>query len=328
MVSNMNRIISSTIKTRFLTSFLRLRFDHTILIRPYTSWESNQSQFKSRFSRESKRRESYDENNEIDLIYGVSPIKAVFAAARRKALRLHIQDSAMSDGVSEVISMARQRKIPVHQSTKQSMNRISNDRPHQGLILEASKLDYLKMPSIEQIANLPLRFPETKPPLCIFLDQITDPQNLGAILRSAHFLGVDMITVSRDGVSSLTPSVSKASSGASELMEIYVLPKPSETLQLLASKGWDVIGTEASSTHTTPLQNLKMTKPTIIVFGSEGDGLRPVIKKSCTMLTTIQSQCSYDDSTVDSLNVSVAAGIILHHMLATRLVLSNKHMKV
>eukprot|EP00002_Diphylleia_rotans_P037299 TRINITY_DN8320_c0_g1_i1.p1 TRINITY_DN8320_c0_g1~~TRINITY_DN8320_c0_g1_i1.p1 ORF type:complete len:112 (+),score=14.78 TRINITY_DN8320_c0_g1_i1:234-569(+) len=111
-------------------------------------------------------------------------------------------------------------------------------------------------------------------------------------------------------------------------MEIYVLPKPSETLQLLASKGWDVIGTEASSTHTTPLQNLKMTKPTIIVFGSEGDGLRPVIKKSCTMLTTIQSQCSYDDSTVDSLNVSVAAGIILHHMLATRLVLSNKHMKV
>lgn len=163
-------------------------------------------------------------------------------------------------------------------------------------------------------------------PVWLCLDQVTDPQNFGAALRSAHFLGAGgVLTCSRNS-SPLTAAVSKASAGAMELMQVHSCRNLPATLQMAREAGWRVLGADGgpNSISISELQGARSGQPTVLVMGSEGQGLRTNVHRACQHLVRIDSVRRpaglFEDvvpafAQVDSLNVSVATGILLHHLL-------------
>eukprot|EP00172_Hildenbrandia_rubra_P002575 Plantae.Rhodophyta-Hildenbrandia_rubra.ctg35234.p1 GENE.Plantae.Rhodophyta-Hildenbrandia_rubra.ctg35234~~Plantae.Rhodophyta-Hildenbrandia_rubra.ctg35234.p1 ORF type:complete len:650 (+),score=116.22 Plantae.Rhodophyta-Hildenbrandia_rubra.ctg35234:149-2098(+) len=153
----------------------------------------------------------------------------------------------------------------------------------------------------------------TRTPCWLALDEVSDPQNLGALLRSAHFLGVTGIFLSHKNCSRLSPVVSKASAGAMEMMEVHSVGSMPRFLRHAAERGWRVIAT-AVEDDALPCHKLELSRPTVIVLGSEGSGLRTLVRQSCTDVVEIVRASENDDG-IDSLNVSVAGGIVLHQLL-------------
>ena len=138
--------------------------------------------------------------------------------------------------------------------------------------------------------------------------------NLGARRRSAHFLGVDGVLVSEKNSAPLTPVVSKASSGACEIMRVHATRNLPKTLNSAAEQGWAVVG--AALEDSVAPSELSRTQPTVLVMGSEGAGLRQLVRRSCSQFVRIPGADSSDvGDSVDSLNVSVAGGILLYALL-------------
>ena len=156
------------------------------------------------------------------------------------------------------------------------------------------------------------------------LDEVVDPQNLGAVLRSAHFLGVDGVVVCAKNSAPLSPVVSKASSGAAEARETYASRGAmSQFLERASRDGWAVLGAAADSRDAKDVGEVEVTGPTVLVVGNEGRGLRTNVRRACGSMVKIDGASRVRDdgdaagASVDSLNVSVATGILLHGMLAS-----------
>lgn len=143
------------------------------------------------------------------------------------------------------------------------------------------------------------------------LDEVSDPQNFGALLRSAYFLGVDKVVVCAKNSSPLSAAASKASAGAMELVTVYNAKIMMRFLDNAKANGWQVVGT-AVSEDAISLPSLPLDKPTVLVLGNEGHGVRTNILKRCDHLVKIDSHVQ--GSLVDSLNVSVCGGILLHQL--------------
>jgi 21S rRNA (GM2251-2'-O)-methyltransferase len=155
-------------------------------------------------------------------------------------------------------------------------------------------------------------------------------QNLGAMLRSAHCLGATGVLASAKNCAPLSAVVSKASAGALEVMTLYNSKNLPRTLADAAERGWDVVGA-AGERDATPVAEFKVARPTILVMGNEGYGLRTNVRRACTAKVRIEmggapggssssgggGSSGGDEVAVDSLNVSVAAGILMHHLLTS-----------
>jgi 21S rRNA (GM2251-2'-O)-methyltransferase len=144
------------------------------------------------------------------------------------------------------------------------------------------------------------------------LDEITDPQNLGSILRSAFFFGIDEVILCSKNSSPLNSVVSKASAGALEVMTIRSSSNLMRFLDESKLKGWQVVGTSVDESAVS-LESLSLTQPTILVMGSEGHGLRPAVLSRCDQKVYVPGRRA-SSALVDSLNVSVASGILLNHI--------------
>jgi len=156
------------------------------------------------------------------------------------------------------------------------------------------------------------------------LDEVTDPQNMGALLRTAFFLGVDGVVVSEKNSAPLSPVVSKASAGAMELMKVHSTRNLVSFLEEARAGGWTVVG--ASVDKSVLPSELDAARPTVLVLGSEGRGLRTNVLRACGQLVRVpraQSGAASlaaggtdHSSLVDSLNVSVAGAVLLYALLA------------
>jgi 21S rRNA (GM2251-2'-O)-methyltransferase len=156
---------------------------------------------------------------------------------------------------------------------------------------------------------------------------VQDPRNLGAIIRSAYYFGVDGVVVCRKNSAPFTPVCSKASAGALELTDLYFTNKMMKFLRAARTNGWVVVGTTAaprsqniSKKSLIPLNKLgKTDQPVILVVGNEGYGLRPMVRRKCTHHVAIPSTNPERSILVDSLNVSVASAILLNAFMRNRL---------
>lgn len=158
----------------------------------------------------------------------------------------------------------------------------------------------------------------------LVLDEVWDPQNFGALLRTSHYLGCDKIITCAKNSAPLSPTVSKASSGAMEVIDVYSTVNLMKFLDNSKENGWQVIGTALSGTSVR-VEEMTLDRPTILVLGNEGHGIRTNILRRCDVLVKIPSMISgggdegtssSSSSDVDSLNVSVTGGILLHHILS------------
>ena len=208
------------------------------------------------------------------------------------------------------------------------MNTLSGNRPHQGFVLRCGGLDFKNVQKFPKPA-------EYGPKLWLVLDEVVDPQNFGALVRSSYFLGGASsleneysigIVVCQKNSAPLSPVVSAASAGAVEFSYIYSTSNLPKILKSAKDDGWRVMGAAAEAPSDVfgeprichDLNSIDTTAPTILVLGSEGYGLRALVARACTEFVRIPGYNSNHETGssegVDSLNVSVTGGIMLWHL--------------
>ncbi|KAM6898692.1 rRNA methyltransferase 1, mitochondrial [Lycodopsis pacificus] len=253
-----------------------------------------------------------------EVVFGIAPCLLALTQSRRMARKLFVKDGEASDRASvlKVCEEAHGRGIQVQRVSKKDLDKMSSGRVHQGVCLQASPLGYLDEDRDSAVPN------GRDPPLWLVLERVQDPMNLGAILRSAYFLGVDRVASSLRHSCPLSPVVSKASSGVMEVIGVYGYENLEDMLKLKVARGWQVVGTvgaEAAETRipVTQCSDFQMTRPTVLLMGGEGEGLSQQLLSLCQTLLTIPAGRELFPG-VESLNVSVASGILLHALLSSR----------
>ena len=253
-------------------------------------------------------RGSYEDDN----IYGISSVLVALRSGKRNISELLTQEGMQlankkdANAAVTIINLAKEKNICVKTLSKHDLNMLTENRPHQGFVLRAQPLKFQKKDCLEMVSSFK----------CVLaLDEVWDPMNFGALLRTCYFLGVDEVVVCSKNSAPLSPTVSKASAGALEMMDVTSTDNMMRFLDKSQGNGWQVVGT-ALAEEAMELSNLPLDKPTILVLGNEGHGVRTNILKRCSHLIKITGSAKDSDSLVDSLNVSVTGGILLHHIMS------------
>ena len=232
-------------------------------------------------------------------ITGRNPAFEVLRARRRQVSRLWVAEGAQRQGrLAEIIDMAQQRRVPVHAVSRSDLDGI--DRGHQGLALETGGYPYSDLEGIIQRAKS-----KQEPIFVLLLDQIQDPQNFGTLLRSAEAFGAHGVILPLARSASVTPAVVNASSGATELLLIAQHNLAQAMDRLKEAGGW-MVGLEDSS-QAQPPEKLNLKGGIGLVVGSEGTGLRRLVREKCDLLMRFPMQ-----GRIDSLNAAVAGSIALY----------------
>lgn len=250
-----------------------------------------------------------------DVMVGFHAVQSLLKTAPNRAKTLLIVDNRNDQRLQKTISLAERANIPVNTISSEEMDKYADNVRHQGVALLACKGKvYDESWMISHLQNL------DHPALVLVLDGITDPHNLGACLRSADGAGVDAVIVPRDKSCGLTPIVRKVASGAAETIPFVLVTNLSRTLQKLKDTGLWIVGAAGESDQV--ISDMELTGPTALVLGSEDRGLRHLTRERCDFLARIPMQGS-----LQSLNVSVATGIVLFEAVRQRMPVASKRLQ-
>jgi 23S rRNA (guanosine2251-2'-O)-methyltransferase len=234
-----------------------------------------------------------------EFIYGRNPVYETLCARRRHVFRLEIAHGAQEKGrLIQILEMADERKIPVLRAPRLGLDKIHPG--HQGVILEASGYPYQNLADILDLAGQ-----RQEPLFVLILDTLQDPQNLGTLLRTAEAVGVHGVVLPLARAAGVTPAVVNASSGASEHMLIAQANLSQAIAQLKEAGAW-VVGLDQGLESRAPSE-VRLDGPLAVVVGSEGEGIRPLVSKSCDLLLRLPMQ-----GRVESLNAAVAGSVALY----------------
>ena len=236
----------------------------------------------------------------MGLIYGVNAVNEALKA-RKVARLLHARGAGAR--VDALIARAKELRIPVETSDPMHLDRMARGRVHQGVAAELQQLAAYTLEEVIATAD--------GPPLLVILDGIEDPQNVGAILRSADAAGVNGVVRQARHAARLDGAVAKASAGAVNHVQIATVVNIARTIEELKEQGIWTVGLDGSASET--YDEVDYTLPTAFVLGAEGDGLRRLVRETCDRLVRIPMM-----GEVESLNVSVAAGIVLFEAVRQR----------
>ena len=234
-------------------------------------------------------------------IYGFHSIESLLNSNPERVLKVFIQSGRNDGRMSKITSLLSNLKINLLKIDKKELDRLVKGELHQGIIAEILFPSFPGQEAlIDFITNLPSK------PLILILDSIQDPRNLGACLRSANAAGVDCVVVNKDGSAPINSVVYKTSAGAINQLKIFQVTNLVRTIKALQSKELWVVGLDVDGSVKTSIYDVNLSDPIVIVMGTEGKGLRQLIKKTCDQLAQIPMI-----GNVKSLNVSVATGIAL-----------------
>jgi 23S rRNA (guanosine2251-2'-O)-methyltransferase len=207
--------------------------------------------------------------------------------------------------VQRILELARQQKTPVSFKDRAALDEKAGTPKHQGVLALLSGLETLELePFLKQLPAKARRF-------IVLLDEVQDPHNLGAIFRTACAAGVEGILLPKHRTSPVTPAAVKASAGAAGRVSLVRVGNAAETLRAIRERGIFVVGADASAQIEIYEQDL--CQDLCLVIGGEAKGLRPVVKKLCDGLIAIPMI-----GPIDSLNASVAAGILFYEVVRQR----------
>jgi 23S rRNA (guanosine2251-2'-O)-methyltransferase len=241
----------------------------------------------------------------MPVIFGVNPVKEALEAAE-KIEKVYILKGKGGPSIGRIYLLTRQMKIPVVQASRKKLDAVSERKKHQGVVALLAEIDYVTLDRLVENVRK-----KGNTPNFIILDQLNDPQNFGAIIRSAEILGVQgIIFSSRDSVP-VTDVVVKASAGAIFHLEICKVNNLAQAIDYLKDCGIWIFASSLKADKL--LWNMDLSRPLAIIVGSEGKGVRPLLtKKSDENFRIPQS------GKTASLNVSVAAGIIMAEIFKQR----------
>jgi len=237
------------------------------------------------------------------LLCGIHPVLEALRAHGSRIERLSVERGNKSARLQEIIGLARQRGVPVSFEEKSWLERKSEGMRHQGVLCYMAEIPLLDAAEILETTS--------SPGLLLILDGIEDPQNLGGILRSAEVAGADGVFLPRWRSAGVSPAVVKASAGAAAHVRIARSANLRQLLDSVKAKGYWVVGLDAEAERS--IWDVDLTPPTALVIGSEGGGMRRLVKESCDLLASIPVR-----GKVSSLNAGVAAGIALYECIRQR----------
>ncbi len=236
-------------------------------------------------------------------IYGLNPVLEAVRAGRN--VKYILISSARHDRLPELKKEAEDKKIPVKVAGPDFFDRAFR-KGHQGVAAEVPVRGYI---SLDEMLDIPLKKNEI--PLFVILDCIEDPRNFGAILRSADAAGVHGVVIQPHRSATLGPEAAKSSAGAAEYVPVAMVPNIKHAILEMKRKGVTIVGTDASAEDL--LWDIDFRMPLALVIGSEGKGLRRTVGALCDVLAKIPMR-----GKINSLNVSVAAGIFAFEILRQR----------
>lgn len=237
-----------------------------------------------------------------NIISGRNPIREALKAGRDLE-KLMVQSGELSGSAGEIARLAREAHIPVQYVDKQALDALAAH--HQGMIAFASAYAYSSIEDILSAAQA-----KNEEPFLILLDGITDPHNLGAIIRTAECVGAHGVIIPEHRSVGLTPAAVKASAGAVEHIPVVRVPNLHHTISdLKALNIWSYAVTMDGEDYRKP----DYSGGTALVIGAEGDGLSKLTKDLCDFSVSIPVL-----GNIDSLNASVAAGVVMYHVLSRK----------
>jgi len=239
----------------------------------------------------------------MNLICGINPVLEALSARTRHFDRLLVVKGLRNRRVSEAITQASRLGISLRFEARETLDRMAGGVPHQGLIAVVSAKPAMSLESVVEHARTPA--------LLVALDGVEDPRNLGAILRTAEAAGADGVLLPDRHSAGLTETVARASAGALEHVKVARVGNLVQALESLKARGYWIVGFDASATQRWDAVDL--TGPVVLVLGGEGRGIRRLVREHCDHLASLPLF-----GHVNSLNVSVAAGIALYEAVRQR----------
>jgi 23S rRNA (guanosine2251-2'-O)-methyltransferase len=248
-------------------------------------------------------------------IYGLIPVLEALRSGHRPLQQITIAEGARHERLKELLELAKLTRIPVHRAPRQALDRALPGVTHQGVMARTAASGYYD--AEELLDRLAAMVNSEQKPLVLGLDAIEDPRNLGAILRTAECAGVDGVFIPERRAAGLTATVAKAAAGALEHVAVARVANLVQLIERLKQLNiWVVGATGDASLH---YQEWDWTAPSALFVGNESGGLHRLVRERCDALVRIPVR-----GRIESLNVSVAAGVMLYEALRQR---SKKEMK-
>jgi 23S rRNA (guanosine2251-2'-O)-methyltransferase len=242
-------------------------------------------------------------------VFGVQPVLEALRAGARPVERVTVAEGSHESRLHEIIELARAAGVPVRRAPRAELQRIAPGANHQGVVATIAAARYT--PTDELIEALAARVGTDDPPLAVVLDGVEDPRNLGAIIRTVECAGAHGVFVPERRASGLTEAVAKAAAGALEYVPVARAVNVARLVEDLKGRGLWTVGT--ASDAPVSYTEWDWTQPCALLLGGEGEGLRRLVRERCDALVSIPLL-----GKIESLNVSVAAGIILFEAVRQR----------
>jgi 23S rRNA (guanosine2251-2'-O)-methyltransferase len=236
-------------------------------------------------------------------IYGVLPVLEALRAGARRIDRILVAEGARDSRLREVFEAARRARVPIRHEPRVSLDRISHNANHQGVIAVTSAATFADADDLLNKVSSETIF--------ILLDGVEDPHNLGAIIRTAECGGASAVIIPERRAVHLTETVAKSSAGAIEYLPVARVTNLASFISELKKRNIWVVGVESSG--TIEYNKFDFRGATALVFGSEGGGLHRLVRERCDAIVSIPMH-----GKVSSLNVSVAVGIVLFEAIGQR----------
>lgn len=240
----------------------------------------------------------------MEQIVGRNPVIEALRAGR--TLNKIVIAKGVTGSVKEIVALAREQKIPVQEVDRAYIEKVAQGLNHQGVVAMASAKEYVELDDILSAAEQ-----KGEAPFILILDEIEDPHNLGAILRTAEAAGVHGVVIPKRRAVGLNATVAKASAGAIEYVPVARVNNLVQTIEELKGKGCWIAGADGDAPEVFWQSNLKGS--IAVVIGSEGKGLGRLIKEKCDFLIRLPMK-----GQIGSLNASVAASLIVYEVLRQR----------
>ena len=254
-------------------------------------------------------------NDQVNILYGINPIKEAVKASKRKCLRIILEDGKTNPRLKTLLTLVRSKNILIESIPRGEFKKRYHSYAHQGVVGHFSPKKTIWFHELIESA-----LEKSTNPTLVIPDEIQDPHNLGAIIRSAVAMGIQGMVLTKHRVAPLNETVAKCSSGAIEKLPITWVANLSNAIATLKESGFWIVGIDPKG--TTSCYDFKFDMPIALLIGSEGKGIRPLLKKNCDFTVSIPMANS-----INSLNASAAGTVIFYEALRQKLNKKNRARK-
>jgi 23S rRNA (guanosine2251-2'-O)-methyltransferase len=239
------------------------------------------------------------------VVYGAHPVREALKSGRVQAL--FVAEGESGPALKEILDAARAANVQPIPRFRPALDALAHGGVHQGVIAVVGEYNYAQL---DEIVGLAKR--QGTAPLVLVLDSVQDPQNLGALVRTAHVMGAHGVVIPKDRAVGVTPVVVKTSAGATEHVKIATVVNIARALEELKELEVWIAGAVAAGGSKAPWE-IDFTVPIAVVLGAEGKGIRPLVLRGCDLLIKIPML-----GKVASLNVSAAGAMLLYEVVRQR----------